>query len=334
MPPSEFPVGSLFDMAVRKWLADGRQNEMAWQPVESEIRKRAVLRARAHLFPPDDVDDVVSEAAVNMLLALNSPAAASIRSFDTYLGTVVENACRCAIRRCRPVWACLKSELMEYVRGRRGTGAISGWKQAGRTLVGLMEWSGQPIEWTPHYLLYRQDCAAVDAGLAGAGDLQAMPLDQLSEAVLHWMGTPIPVNELTSICCRARALREANPEDFFQEDMGVEERVLLVERAQSIARLFTELDRDRLAALLFHLDSDVAEKVLFHLGEQDRGLLLARLGVDEARLPETLGALPWRDLEISRFLGIQRDRDLACQMRVAKLRRQAIRAIQQGASEA
>jgi DNA-directed RNA polymerase specialized sigma24 family protein len=82
------------------------------------IIRRAVSRRLAGLW--DDVDDVCSEARLELLLHLrrrqSDPAAASIDDFPAYVTTIATNACNHYFRRRRPGRARLRRQALYLLR--------------------------------------------------------------------------------------------------------------------------------------------------------------------------------------------------------------------------
>ena len=326
------------DAPIRAWYSSQLWDEDCWGEIESEVRARAVQRARRYQLSLDDREDVTNEACLRVWQFLHAHAAERVQNFDGYINYLIENLCKGQIRRDKPVWTRLKGEIVETLRGRRGSAELALWKGAKEDVGGYAVWTGRDVQWTPRYAEYQRDMRSLRHHVSALGRPDRAKLPDLLGAIFGWLGTPLPVNELTSLVFDLRELQEVRNEttELLVEGAAlgddIETGFLQTVVLQQIAEAFRQLPRDECAAFVFHLQPEVAERLLMAVSHDGRpqgvlAFLAARLQIAPEALERALDDIPWRDLSIAEFLSIQQKTDRATQQDIINLRQRALRSM-------
>jgi len=207
--PMRLPfIRNELDQWIRRWLFSNRTDSRCWEQIEAVVYARARARARRYQFSPADGEDRIGEVFLHLLVLLEACDPASIRDFDAYIGCVIENVFKTHIRRSKPVWTLLKDEIVETLRGRRGATGFALWKGSPEALAGYAIWEGAHVRATSRYLQLQEDARPLREHVQAQGRPEAMELPALLAAVFNWLGTPLPVGELTSLVFDLRGLQE------------------------------------------------------------------------------------------------------------------------------
>jgi hypothetical protein len=325
------------DAAIRAWNTTRSVDDERWLPVEAAIRNRVNARLRRYRLPAAESEDMTEEVCLLLLSVMQSPSADHIGNFDAYVNRLIENVCKAQIRREKPIWTHLKAEIVETLRGRRGATGFALWRGVREELAGYADWDGRNFEATDSYVAWQQDARDLRGYIESLGEAARKDVSKLLAALFNWFGTPLPVNQLTSVVFDLQGLQEIHREapEAIQESIpsreeSVGEQVARSALMQGIAQAFGELPRPECAAFLFHLQPEVAERLLFCLSS-DRDVetaitrLAATLQVDGKALNQILDDIPWRDLQIAAFLNLRRHTDHATQQEIINLRQRALR---------
>jgi hypothetical protein len=351
-PAWKLRVRSLFnrtdvDARVRRWHACFGTPEDAtlWNEIEQAVRERVRSQNARFRFSSTDLEDIQQDVQVQLWPCLALETASRVRDYDAFVNAVVRNAFKRRIRQGKPIWSGLKDEVIEVLRGKRAAMGFAVWRCAGRELCGYDVWEGSDVRSTPGYLAMIEDARPLRRHVSRTLDPQRTALPELMKAVFDWLGTPVSVNELTTLLFDLRGEAErgsvplASTHDLRSPIEGPEKSALRNAALAALAPAFAELPRDKAAAFFFHLPGPAAECLLLRLGayEQSAALVADKLGIASNALERAMDdEMPWRDLQIAEFLAIRRPEgtdskktDHALQQAVINLRQAAIRSIRQ-----
>lgn len=326
--------------SIRIWWASQQQDIDSWKDVEVEVRTRAAKRASRYGLSPDDGEDAASEAFARLLRLLQCRGTAGIRDFDPYVNCIIDNLCKGQIRRDKPVWTRLKVDIVETLRGRRGARGFAIWsygsvgKPQREELAGYADWAGQPVSWNARYAELHTEMPALQGHLLSMGSPDEIPLPQLLSAIFNWVGTPLPVNDLTSLVFDLQRLQERECEPCSPDLVASPTIMMDEELLRAIAHAFRMLAPNDATAFLFHQTPEVAERLLMRIhphatAESATCFLAERFAMSPAELADALEAIPWDDLRIARLLNIRRGNNHKTQQAIINLRQRAIRRMRQ-----
>lgn len=321
------------DADIRKWLQSKQADDACWREIENAVRNRVRSRAHRYELTIEDAEDLGSEVLLRLLSVLRSGAEERIADFDAYVSRMIDNACKKVIQRDKPVWTLLKDQIVVILRSGRGQEGFAHWKHQHGELGGYIVWQGQGPRGTAHYLDFQQGDGQLRKHLWRLGDPEKMKLPQLLSLIFNWLGSPMRVNELTSLVFALKRCRETESvsfEDLANEPFALDESVDS-ELVQAIADSYGKLPASESLAFILHLQPEVAEQLLMKgspQGEDDAVRVLAeRAGVEFTQLQQALETIPWSDLRIAELLNIREASDHKTQMRIIHLRGRALRAI-------
>ncbi len=266
----------------------------------------------------DDVDDVCSEAGLELLLHLRRVKARSavrdIADFPAYVATVAANACNQYFRRRRPGRARLKKQIRFLVSEdpefRFGTSADG---------CAWCDLAGRPTS-VPE----TRDLDALEERIDADRDLRrilarileeaggAVELESVVELVARiWRLPPDPTTPMTGVPLDGVAAEEKEPE------LSIDRRRFTVRLWQEIRRL----PREQRAALLLHLRDHRGNSVLFLFpvsGVASFAQIAATLEMGPDQLSGLWNELPADDHAIATLLGCTRQRVINLRMSARK----------------
>jgi RNA polymerase sigma factor (sigma-70 family) len=280
------------------------------------IVRRVVLARLAGRW--DDVDDVCSEAGLELLLHLRrargGAAERTIDDFPSYVAAVAANACNRYFRRRRPGRARLKKQIQIVAADDPGLETAS--SRQGRPTVRLSRGGATSEAPADSDLLERTIEPERDLGrliiriLEEAGG--AMDLDALVNLVARiWRLPDEPSDPAAADALENVEAREPSPET------AIDER-------RFTSRLWREirlLPREQRIALLLHLRDRRGNSVLYLLpvtGVAGFPEIAAALGMDTDGLSRLWNELPSDDLAIAAILGCERQRVINLRMAARK----------------
>jgi DNA-directed RNA polymerase specialized sigma24 family protein len=275
--------------------------------MESDVRpvvRRVVTSRLAGRW--DDVDDVCSEAGLELLLHLrrvrSAPRDAPIRDLPAYVSAIAVNACNRYFRRRRPGRARMKKQIRILLAD---------------DPVFRLRSSPQGSSWG--------GLAAAPPGVEAA-DLSALAttiepdrdLGALLRSIFEAAGRDIEIDDLADLVARIWGIPdEAAPvPDGALDLLAAESRdpEVAIDDRRFMLRLWQEirlLPREQRVSLLLFLRDAVGNSVLFLLpvaGVASFAQLAATLEIPEAELLRLWNELPADDLSIASLLGCARQR--------------------------
>lgn len=280
---------------------------------EPVIRRTVVARLSGRW---DDIDDVCSEARLELLLYLrrikSNPDASPIDDFGAYVGTLARNTCRQYFRRRHPGRARLNKQIALLLQD---DPEFKSWQKLGSTWCGR---AGCSEEFRPPIL------KATSLPVAGSRDLATL-MAQLFDAA----GGAIEFEDLVNMIAR---LWHIPPDaDSAVSDIDVDgipaawqPAEITIDRRRYVERLWAEIRQlplPRRVALLFHLRDGRGHPILamFPLsGIASFADTAAVLEINESQLAAIWIELPWDDNSIARFLGSARQQIINLRMAARK----------------
>ncbi len=281
------------------------------------IVRRVVSSRLAGLW--DDIDDVCSEACLELLLHLRRlkarVAAAEIADFPAYVATVAANACNQYFRRRRPGRARLKKQIRFLV--------LQEPQFASRSAAGggfLCDLAGRPVPSRPA----PPDMDRLASEIEGDRDLGRLVVQILDHA-----GSALDLDQLTDLV--ARVWRIAPDPDAGGSDVELDslagpsnEAEGAIDRRRFTARLWLEirrLPREQRVSILLHLRDHRGNSVLFLFpmcGVASMGQIADALELSADQLSGMWSRLPADDNSIAVLLGCARQRVINLRMAARK----------------
>lgn len=304
-----------------------------WEFVVSEIRHRVARRCRRYDLPAEEREEIEGDMLATLVETLRANGAETIRRFDPYVDVLIDNLCKGRIRQRHPVWTRLKDEIVEILRGRRTARGFALWRSQTGDLGGYASWEGRPLCWTERYLEMQRDLAGLQRHVQSIGNLHALSVARLLDAVFAWCGTPIPLPELASTLFKLRDLREIEWQEIdkaiehLPSELNITADPALAEMADAMSVALFELPGAECAAFLLHQKPVLADRLLRGQETNLHSLALSlHLSADELR--PILEEIPWSDLQIAERLGISEVTAHRTQQRIINLRQRAIQRMQ------
>jgi len=293
---------------------DSTLNEL----METEVRpivRRVVTSRLAGRW--DDVDDVCSEAGLELLLHLRRARSSSretpIRDFPAYVSAIAVNACNRYFRRRRPGRARLKKQVRilladDPVFRLRSSPDGKSW--------GALAGAGSSTATT-------SDLSALESRIEPERDLGT-----LLRRIFEETGGEADVESLVDLIARIWSLPE-EPADVFEGDLDRleaerREPELAIDNRRFVLRLWQEirlLPRDQRVSLLLPLRDRGGNSVLFLFpvaGIASFADVAAALGIGEEELSRLWNDLPADDLSIASRLACSRQRVINLRMAARK----------------
>jgi DNA-directed RNA polymerase specialized sigma24 family protein len=265
----------------------------------------------------DDIDDVCSEAGLELLLHLRRVKTGTggneIADFPAYVATIAINACNRYFGRRRPGRARLKKQI-RVLASEGGELRLRTWGD-GRTLCHLAGKTAEPA---------RADFEALEKRIEPERDLR-----RLLGRVLEEAGGALDLETLVELVSSIWRL----PPDPGSPSSGValdtlpavaEEPGDAIDRRRFTVRLWQEirgLPREQRLALLLHLRDHRGNSVLFLFpltGVATFSEIAATLGMSEERLSALWNDLPADDRAIGEILACERQRVINLRMSARK----------------
>jgi len=280
---------------------------------EPVIRRTVLARLSGRW---DDIDDVCSEARLELLLYLrrmkSRPGASPIDDFAAYVGTLARNTCRQYFRRRHAGRARLSKQIAFLLQD---DPEFTSWQKLGSTWCGR---AGCREESTPPAL------SATSLPVDGSRDLAAL-MAQLFDAA----GGAIEFEDLVNTI--ARFWHIPLDVDSAASDVDVngisatwQPAEITIDRRRYVERLWAEirqLPRSQRVALLFHLRDGRGHPILAMFpvsGVASFADIAAALEINESELAGIWIELPWDDNSIARFLGSARQQIINLRMAARK----------------
>jgi DNA-directed RNA polymerase specialized sigma24 family protein len=286
--------------------------------MESDARpilRRVIVNRLSGLW--DDIDDVCSEAGLELLLHLRRVKTRTggneIADFPAYVATIAINACNRYFGRRRPGRARLKKQI-RILASEGGELRLRTWGD-GRTLCHLAGKTAEPA---------RADFEALEKRIEPERDLR-----RLLGRVLEEAGGALDLETLVELVSSIWRL----PPDPGSPSSGValdtlpavaEEPGDAIDRRRFTVRLWQEirgLPREQRLALLLHLRDHRGNSVLFLFpltGVATFSEIAATLGMSEERLSALWNDLPADDRAIGEILACERQRVINLRMSARK----------------
>ena len=261
----------------------------------------------------DDIDDVISEARLELLLHLHrtkaNADATQIGDFAAYVATMARNTCHQYFRRRRPGQARLKKQIRFLLQEPE----FQIWEARGATFCGLAGW--------------RENSRGSIRGPLECRWEGTRDLAELVRLILESAGGPVALEAIVSIVAETWRI----PVDHIEAGVDVEslpaasrDAELSIDRRRYVERLWQEihaLPLPQRVALLLNLRDGRGNSILslFPLsGIASFAETAAALEMSEIQLSEVWLELPWDDLTIGRFLGCTRQKVINLRMSAKK----------------
>jgi DNA-directed RNA polymerase specialized sigma24 family protein len=282
------------------------------------IIQRTVAARLAGLW--DDIEDVCSEARLELLLYLRRLKArqdGTIDDFAIYVGTLARNSCFHYFRRRRPG----RARLVRQVRFLLEEPGFRTWERNGAIWCGLREWS-------------EDRTTSRSSGPRLSSEPPARDLEALLRHIFETADSPIAFDELVNTVAgiwKVAAEPEPVPFDIHAESIpatgtGIEISIDQRRYAERLWREISLLPLPQRLAILLNLRDRRGNSIL-HLfplsGVASFAETAAVLQLSEARLAAIWVELPWDDNAIARFLS--RTRQQVINLRMAARKRLANR---------
>jgi len=254
----------------------------------------------------DDVDDVCSEAGLELLLHLRRlraiPREAPIRDLPAYVSAIALNACNRYFRRRRPGRARMKKQIRILLADDPAFRLRS--SPHGSSWGGL---AAAPPE------VETADLSAIAAAIEPERDLGT-----LLRSIFEAAGREIEIDDLADLVARIWRIPDEAPPvpDGALDLLAAESRdpEVAIDDHRFMLRLWREirlLPREQRVSLLLFLRDSAGNSVLFLLpvaGIASFAQLAAALEIPEAELSRLWNELPADDLSIASLLGCARQR--------------------------
>lgn len=266
----------------------------------------------------DDIDDVCSEAGLELLLHLrrvrSRPGERTIEDFPAYVAAVAANACHRYFRRRRPGRTRLKKQIQILAADDRELRIEAA--PDGRSLCRLSR-GGAPSAPLP------------DPGVLERVVEPERDLGRLVARVLEEAGGAMDLDAVVNLVARIWRLPDEPGETVPAETLDRlesrrEEPEAAIDERRFTSRLWTEirlLPREQRLALLLHLRDRRGNSVLFLLpvtGVASFPEIAAALGMDVDGFARLWNELPSDDLAIAALIGCPRQRVINLRMAARK----------------
>ena len=280
------------------------------------VLRRVVASRLSGLW--DDIDDVCSEARLELLLHLRrlkaQPFGREIADFPAYVATVAVNACNRYFGRRRPGRSRLKKQI-RILFSEGGDLRLRLWPD-GRASGGL----AREAERTPA----ATDLDALERRVEPDRDLR-----RLLRRILEEAGGEMELESIVDLVCRIWRLPPDPGAPFADPSLEsvpavVDDPESAIDRRRFTVRLWQEirlLPRDQRVSLLLNLRDHRGNSVLFLFplsGVATFAEIAAALEIGEERLAELWNALPADDRSIAEILGCGRQRVINLRMSARK----------------
>ncbi len=255
----------------------------------------------------DDIDDVCSEARLELLLYLRrmkaDPEGRGIGEFSAYVASLAINTCNHYFRRRRPGLARLRKQIRHLLQHDPSF-------QLGQFSCGLSRWPQNMSR------AYPQSAA----GIQGDRDLAV-----LLTRILEHVGAPIAFETLVELAATIwriapDPLASSDPLDPETTPASAPHPDISIDQRRDAARLWQEigeLPRGQRVALLLNLRDGPGNSVLSMfplLGIANLPEIADRLGMTENELAKIWNELPWDDNAIGRLLNCPRQQVINLRM--------------------
>lgn len=299
--------------------------------VSAIIARKLGLARRADGIPPQDAEDVQNDAVVKLLGRLrkcregdtqDGTGPAVIADFRGYVAVTSFHCCYEYLRRRHPHWYRLKNRVRYALEKYEAFGLWQDERQ--EWLGGLAAWGGPLRRRDSEKLQQLRGSPNGPETTQGRGDAFVnLSLAEQLEAVFHWLGHPVEVDELVSLLARwtlvDTARKSAPSPDVVATWFDVDAQL---DRRSYLDRLWEEIvqlpPRQRTALLLGLRDGQQRSglRLFTALGVARLRTIAPALGLTAEELAELWNRLPLSDLEIGARLG-------ATQRQVINLRKAA-----------
>jgi RNA polymerase sigma factor (sigma-70 family) len=290
---------------------------------------RQILRHKLHwhassaegLHGSQDIEEAYHDIQVQLLERLRSfkaqPVSKSVTNLQSYVAAAARNACDNYLRRKYPQWRSLKDRIRYCLMSRS---ELALWEAPGRFwLAGLAGSDKGEKSILPDATRTRDHLLNSLSGNFRSVNLRHLELDHLIKAILQTYGSPIELDQLTSVVAELQGVGDNQVTSFDVDKPSFEQLAsqqadpaATVECHELLEHLWSEiklLPRRQRVALLCNLKNEQRINVItlfpaVHVATFEQIAEVLEISLEEFEV--LWSKLPIDDLSLAKYLGITR----------------------------